>query len=108
MCTNLDLSNFAFSVTLDNTKFTIPFQNLVMQSTISNLPYCNLFIVQNYNNDQNVLELGDPFFSAFLPVFDVDNEMMGLAIASRGIEGSTIEDVTPADPTSNSVAEHLV
>ena len=65
--------------------------------------------MQNFNDsadvDPNVLELGDPFFAAFLPVFDVENELLGLALASRGIEGSSIELVadTPADDDDDTV-----
>ena len=102
-CSDLDLSNYWLNVTISDYKFSIPFSNLVQQVTPSGTTRidCDLFIVQNYNNasddDPNVLEIGDPFFSAFLPVFDVENELLGLALASRAVEGSSIELVV-TDP----------
>ena len=98
-CNTLDLSNYWLNVTFEYYKFSIPFSNLIQQSTNSDgRSDCDLFIVQNYATTDNVLELGDPFFSAFLPVFDVDRELMGLAIASRGTEGSSITFAPPVDP----------
>jgi len=49
-----------------------------------------LYIVQTFGTDDNAIQVGDPFFAAFLPIFDADNEMLGLALAARGIDGSSV------------------
>ena len=36
------------------------------------------------------MRLGDPFFSMFLPVFDIENDRLGLAVAWQAPEGSAI------------------
>ena len=60
---------------------------------------CDLYIVQlrpNITIDDhttvtgNVVRLGDPFFSAFLPVFDIENDRLGLALAWQAPDGSKI------------------
>lgn len=43
-----------------------------------------------------MIRLGDPFFSAFLPVFDVDNDMIGLAQSARALP---LTAVNPGAPT---------
>ena len=45
--------------------------------------------------DFNSIRLGDPFFSAFLPVFDIDNDQIGLALNSRAYENISVTDWTP-------------
>jgi len=76
MCTALDLSEFNFSITIGDEKYSIPFSNLIQQTSNSagNTPECDLYVVNNYNTEDNAIQVGDPFFSAFFPVFDVDND----------------------------------
>ena len=45
------------------------------------------------DNESNSIRLGDAFFSSFLPVFDVENESIGLALAARAPEGSVKVEV---------------
>ena len=35
----------------------------------------------------NFVRLGDPFFAGFLPVFDVDNDQIGLGLSARATDG---------------------
>ncbi len=53
-------------------------------------------MAQLYEKFDNSIRVGDPFLSAFLPVFDVDNDQLGLAIARRALPRSAI---TPGDAT---------
>ena len=104
MCTDLDLSGMYFNITMSDYRFSIPFENLVQQTSSSSsaTPECDLYIVRNYETTDNAIQIGDPFFSAFLPVFDVDSELLGLALAARGVEGSSITFVgTSDDPDSD-------
>ena len=44
-----------------------------------------------------MIELGDPFFSAFMPVFDGDQELLGLALNALAYPGSSVTYVGPAE-----------
>lgn len=63
---------------------------------------CDVF-VQDLNDtlptDTNTVRLGDPFFSAFLPVFDVDSQKIGLAVASRALSDVTQTTTTTTEET---------
>ena len=48
--------------------------------------------------DSNSIRLGDPFFSAFLPVFDIDNDQIGLALNARAYENVSVTDWSPSSP----------
>ena len=49
-----------------------------------------------------VVRLGDPFFVSFLPVFDVENDQMGLALGWQAPTGSLM---TPPTTTTNTNTE---
>lgn len=96
MCTDLDLSAYALSVTILDYEYTIPFANLVGQTSSSTSKVeCDLFIVQIYNTEDNVIILGDPFFSEFMPVFDADQDLLGLAPNALAVSGSYVTYVGP-------------
>jgi hypothetical protein len=50
-----------------------------------------------------MIRLGDPFFSAFLPVFDVENDMIGLAQSARALIGTAVNEGAPPTPTPTPV-----
>ena len=101
MCHDLDLSAYSLAVTIADYKFEIPFENLLGQTTVfSTKVDCDLYIVQTYDNVDNVIELGDPFFSAFMPVFDADQDLLGLALNALAVEGSSVTYIGPT-PTEN-------
>lgn len=42
-----------------------------------------------------MIRLGDPFFSAFLPVFDVENDQIGLAQSARALPLTAVNSGAP-------------
>jgi len=58
-------------------------------------PDCDIFVVP-LTEDEMAVRLGDPFFASFTPVFDVDNDQIGLGLSTRAPEGSAIsQTLTP-------------
>ena len=58
-------------------------------------------------HDTNTVRLGDPFFSAFLPVFDVENQSIGLAVSSRALSQVDVTKVTTPTPTDDSAVTRV-
>lgn len=96
-CNLLDLSaNFTF--TLGDYNFTIPLENIASNTTYNGRVDCDLYLTQLKNTTENMIRLGDPFFSSFLPVFNVDKDMLGLALSARSYPGSAMVKIESVDP----------
>ena len=65
---------------------------------------CDIFFAQMKDNTSNSVRLGDPFFSAFLPVFNVTSEMVGLALSARALDGVAVVNAT-VDPEPTTLLE---
>lgn len=77
----------------------IPVAQMVYQSpyTATSLD-CDLYMTQLDDYTEDAIRLGDPFFSSFLPVFDVDNDQLGLALAARALDGCDKTIAFPPTP----------
>jgi len=115
-CETLTLPNITIQLGTESSQssnssyYTIPVSQLVYQS-----PYdfvgvgdCDLYVTQlSKLAPANGIRLGDPFFSSFLPIFDVENDRLGLALAKQALDGSTwstsppVVFPSPAPPALN-------
>ena len=85
-----------FVITLGGQNYTIPMATLLSDTQWNTRHDCDLFFTSVYPADDNTVRLGDPFFGAFLPVFDVENDQIGLALNARAYEGVSVTDWTPS------------
>lgn len=107
-CTQLTF-NGNFVVQIGDLYYAIPIQRLVSTNwNPTSLRFdCDLYIMQIEENVDNAVRLGDAFFSAFFPVFDIENDLVGLALNSQALEGSSITQVvTPTPPQPPALLEH--
>ena len=98
----MDTGDYALNITISNMTYSIPLRNFLADTQYYESRHdCDLFIAQLYYKFENAIRLGDPFLSAFLPVFDVDNDMLGLAVAARALPGTAMNpgSATPAPTT---------
>ena len=58
----------------------------------TNTFYCQTQIALAKNSDNTII-LGGAFFTAFIGIFDVDNDKVGLANSVRALDGSSISCV---------------
>ena len=68
---------------------------------------CDLFFARLNNLYGNDVRLGDAFFSAFLPIFDVESDMLGLAVNSRALDGVTITAAVDPEPEPTPESETI-
>jgi len=61
---------------------------------------CDFFITP-LKGDEKTIRLGDPFFVSFVPIFDVDNDRLGLAMNVNAPERSSITPVEADEKTLN-------
>ena len=106
-CSELNIPG-VFKIQFGDEVYSIPMQNMIAQSQVSgSRTDCDLYFALNKDVEATDVRLGDVFFSAFLPIFDVESDMLGLAMNSRALEGASItaaEDPEPT-PTSETVDE---
>ena len=76
-------------VKIDNYEFSIPLENIAVYVNQTNTFYCQTQIALA-KNSENTIILGGAFFTAFMGVFDVENDKVGLANSVRALEGSFI------------------
>ena len=50
---------------------------------------CDFFVVPLTEKEETI-RLGDPFFVSFTPIFDVENDQLGLAVGSGAPDGTAI------------------
>ena len=93
-----------FVITLGGQNYTIAMENLLSDTQWNSRHDCDLFFVQLDEPNLNSIRLGDPFFSAFLPVFDIEQDQIGLALNARAYENVSVTDWTPS-PTPASAME---
>ena len=55
-----------------------------------------------------MVRLGDPFFAAFLPVFDVTNQMIGLGLSARAKTDVSVSKATTPEETTSTRVEELI
>ena len=88
-CTDLPL-NQALTVTIENQKFTIPLQNIASYVNVTGEHFCHINIALLNPSDKNAVILGGAFFTAFVGIFDVDGDRLGLAASARALPGSSM------------------
>ena len=67
----------------------IPLENIAVYVNQTNTFYCQTQIALAKNSDNTII-LGGAFFTAFLGIFDVENDKVGLANSVRALDGSYI------------------
>ena len=95
-CSQINTNDLSLNITMGNLTYSIPLRNLLADTMEGTRHDCDMYISQVYYKYDNMIRLGDPFFSAFLPVFDVDNDMIGLAQSARALP---LTAVNPGAPT---------
>lgn len=79
-------------IQIGNEIYSIPVEDLV---STAQSPYgtktvdCDLFIVP-LTEDEVAIRLGDPFFVSFAPIFDIENDQLGLVKSKRAPDGTKI------------------
>ena len=77
-----------FVIQLGDYNYTIPMKYFLADTMHNNRHDCDVFIQeldQDLTEGTNVVRLGDPFFAAFIPVFDVTNQSLGLGVSARAL-----------------------
>ena len=72
-CSSVITNDYVLDLTINDNTFSIPIKNLLGDSMVNSRHDCDLYVGQLYNLFENSIRIGDPFLSAFLPVFDVEN-----------------------------------
>lgn len=55
---------------------------------------CDFYIAQLVD-EVSAWRVGDAWFAAFTPIFDVENGLLGLGLNARGMPGNTVENINP-------------
>ena len=91
-----------FTIQLGDYEYSIPMNQFMVDVTAGGSNDCDVFIAElDANSDlpnENFVRLGDPFFASFLPVFDIDNDQIGLAMSARAKDHVSKTKVTDDDP----------
>ena len=87
-CKKLKLSD-TIEVGIGDYIYAIPLTALTYTSEYKKRKDCDLFVTPLTQNEKTI-RLGDPFFVSFTPIFDVENDRIGLAINSQAPQGSKI------------------
>ena len=90
-CYELTLPD-TFALQIEGQTYYIDLDVLMVDTNSGTTPYCDIYITSLDKDDMvdgPAVVLGDPFFSAFLPVFDVDADVIGLAQSAHAIEGGS-------------------
>ena len=69
--------------------FTIPLENIAVYVNQTNTFYCQTQIAL-ITQDQNTVVLGGAFYTAFVGIFDVENDKIGFAESTRALPGSSL------------------
>ena len=70
--------------------YTIPMKYFLADTDYNGRHDCDVYISEfdpEKSDAETTVRLGDPFFAAFLPVFDSENEALGLAVSARALTG---------------------
>lgn len=70
-------------------EFTIPLENIAVNVNQSGTSYCQTQIAL-LPNAQNAVILGSAFYTAFVGMFDTENDRIGFANSMRALPGSSI------------------
>ena len=107
----MNTNDLSLDLTLGDYVYSIPFKNLLINVTYNNRADCDLMVAMLKQEvaadgvtlaDMNDIRLGDPFFAAFFPVFDIDNDQIGLAKSIRaqtGVAKTAVVTPTPEEFT---------
>ena len=89
---------------MNDYEFTIPLDNIAVYVNQTNTFYCQTQIAM-MTRAHNAVVLGSPFFTAFVGLFDTENERLGFAKSTRGLPGNSLECIgTSCAPTSAPIA----
>ena len=89
--------------TMSDYEFTIPLENIAVYANQSGTYYCQMQIGLLRHSSNSVV-LGSAFFTAFVGMFDTENDRLGFAESTRPLPGSSIRCVgkscqsTPLNP----------
>jgi len=88
-CDTLSL-NYNLTFTINDVEFTIPLENMVAYvNQTRDTMYCQMQIAALPNSENDVI-LGGAFFTAFVGIFDVENDRIGFAQSTRALPGSSM------------------
>ena len=71
--------------------FTIPLENIAIYVNQSDAYYCQTQIALLASSSDNAIVLGSAFFTAFVGIFDTENERLGFAESINTHPGSSIK-----------------
>lgn len=99
-CSQLDLdADFVIKVGSSGTsitgQYTLSLKALTTDVTQSTRTDCDMFITELHNETENIVVLGDPWLSAFMPIFDVDNDQIGLAVYDAAPTSAEYTAISP-------------
>ena len=89
-CEQLNLKQ-DFKFTMRNYDFTIPLENIAVYVNQSDAYYCQTQIALLAASSDNAIVLGGAFFTAFVGIFDTENERIGFAESINTLPGSSIK-----------------
>jgi len=76
--------------TIKDHEFTIPLANIAVDVTQNDVDICQLQIALLAKASADVIVLGSAWFTAYVGMFDAENERIGFAHSVRALEGSSI------------------
>ena len=81
-----------FIIQLGNYNYAIPMKYFLADTMNGSSHDCDVFIQEldaDLDVGTNTVRLGDPFFAAFMPVFDVASQNIGLTVSARALTDVT-------------------
>ena len=80
-----------FKITMGDYDFTLPLENIAIYVNQSDSYYCQTQVALLAASSDNAIVLGSAFFTAFVGIFDTENERIGLAQSINTLPGSSIK-----------------
>lgn len=87
-CEQLNLE-YQLLFTINDYEFSIPLKNIAVNLNETDDDYCYAQIAVLPNSDNSIV-LGSSFFTAFVGIFDTENDRIGFAESHRALPGSSI------------------
>ena len=89
-CENVDLSQ-KLEFTIGKYDFSIPLGNIATYVNQSDAYYCQTQIALLSKSEGNAIVLGSAFFTAFVGIFDTENDRIGFAESINTLPGSSLK-----------------